>query len=55
VGLFHGLLFASAGVKRESGATPELPRSGMQVRTPTMTLDRNRSQRIWTRSGKSGK
>jgi hypothetical protein len=30
-------------VKRESGANPELPRSGKQVRTPTMTLD----QPIW--------
>ena len=34
--------------KRESGVTPELPRSGNQVRTPLKTLDANTS-------GKSGK
>jgi hypothetical protein len=35
-GFLHG--FSARRIKRESGANPELPRSGKQVRKPKMTL-----------------
>ncbi len=36
-GDFHG--FSARRIKRESGESPELPRSGKQVRKPKMTLE----------------
>jgi hypothetical protein len=38
---FHG--FSARRMKRESGETPELPRSGKQVRKLKMTLE----QQLW--------
>jgi hypothetical protein len=48
VGKHSEVLLRKQRMKRESGANPELPRSGKQVRTPLTTLDAKAS-------GKSGK